>query len=228
MSHEIRSFRSHLIKTFRQNYSSVCWEGIYEESSKTNFREINTKPSCFHNGWELHACHLDPDQVSFPRWVEAGTRQQKLLGSVWVSVGRRGGREGGAIPWAQNTGSVPSHSPMQPEALCVIRNSFGFFQSLRNCPSGGVYICVCWGAGEGHSWKCTDVDWQGTRHIIHRSAKSFWSTQRTEIANGIMKWYSMLHPDFPGFVSWLNEQPHLRERRGIEGSLVPAQDMLWV
>ena len=35
-------------------------------------------------------------------------------------------------PW-----SVPSHRPVQPKAFCVIKNSSGFSQSLRNRPGGG-------------------------------------------------------------------------------------------
>lgn len=92
MSGEIRLFRSHSIKSFRQCYSSVCveWGEMCSGGSKPNFKEITTNPSA------VQIAGLGPgEQAPPPGRARQSSDSHGCWGLCWVSCVWEGG-EGGS------------------------------------------------------------------------------------------------------------------------------------
>lgn len=142
------SFRTHLIKTFRQNYSSVSQEGGYEGGLKPNFTGINTKPSCFHYCWVVHSYDLGPDRGSLPSWVEAGASLQRLLGFLRVSAGRRQGRDGGTFLEPRTMALFLPIGPCSSRHFVLQRTPLDFPKVSETAQGEGTGVCTWrWGWG---------------------------------------------------------------------------------
>lgn len=172
-----RSFRSDLIKTFRQNDSSLCVEVVCERGSKPCVRGITTKASCFHDCWGLHAYDLGHGQQSpSPSRVRQASDSKGFLDGclVWVCARSSRGRE--LFPEPRMMALQVPKVPCSPRHFVLWRAPVEFPPNRRNCPSRAMEGCVCVGVWERdithNAQMLTGREQAGTNHIINWSTKS--------------------------------------------------------
>lgn len=184
-----RSFRSHLIKTFRQNDSSVCMEGVCERGAKPYFRGITTKASCFLDCWVLRACDLGHGQQSpSPSRVRQASDSKGFLDGCRVWVCARNSRGRALVPEPRTMALQVPKVPCSPRHFVLWRAPVEFPPNRRSCPSRGwkgVFV-LGWGRGTlpimHRCWLAENKQKQ-TILLIDLLSQSFWSIQRIEIAN---------------------------------------------
>lgn len=132
-----RPFRSHLIKTFRQNYSSVCREGGYEEGLKPNLQGSTENLVAFMIIEQYIPMTLDLTESPSP----VGLRQVPDLKGCLDPCGcPRGGGRGGMVelylspePWLC---SFPQAHAAQGTLCC--KELIWIFQKSQKPPRGRV------------------------------------------------------------------------------------------